>query len=111
MTTGTEETRVDGEEVKKRGLFAAQLDWKKLDNAKTAADVAEICASVLSRAKETGVHVSIAMPAEEYVQMMQLAFIAKAHGEIVETTPLNYIDRALQVMYLHLKTLAVRHRT
>ncbi|GAI97004.1 unnamed protein product, partial [marine sediment metagenome] len=38
------------------------------------------------------------------------AWLAKQYGEIEEVSPMAYFDRALQVMDLNLKNVAVRRR-
>jgi len=56
------------------------------------------------------VTLNLHIPGSAYVRVMGNAWLAKQYGEIEEVSLMAYFDRALQVMDLNLKNIAVRRK-
>lgn len=95
----------------KKGLGgSSRWHWEALKQAKTSAQFKAILAQVLEKVGDGDVTVTLHIPGSSYVRVMGNAWLAKQYGEIEEVSPQAYFDRALQVMELNLKNVAVRRK-
>jgi len=67
-------------------------------------------AQVLEKVEDGDVTLNLHIPGSAYVRVMGNAWLAKQYGEIEEVSLMAYFDRALQVMDLNLKNIAVRRK-
>jgi len=67
-------------------------------------------AQVLEKVEDGDVTLNLHIPGSAYVRVMGNAWLAKQYGEIEEVSLMAYFDRALQVMGLNLKNIAVRRK-
>ncbi len=67
-------------------------------------------AQVLEKGEDGDVTLNLHIPGSAYVRVMGNAWLAKQYGEIEEVSLMAYFDRALQVMDLNLKNIAVRRK-
>jgi len=65
---------------------------------------------VLEKVEDGDVTLNLHIPGSAYVRVMGNAWLAKQYGEIEEVSLMAYFDRALQVMDLNLKNIAVRRK-
>ena len=97
--------------LEKKGLGgSSRWHWEALKQAKTDEQVRAVLAQVLEKVGDTDVAMTLHIPGSSYVRVMGNAWLAKQYGEIEEISPQAYFDRALQVMELNLKNVAVRRK-
>ena len=65
---------------------------------------------MLEKVEDGDVTLNLHIPGSLYVRVMGNAWLAKQYGEIEEVSLMAYFDRALQVMDLNLKNIAVRKK-
>ena len=95
----------------KKGLGgSARWHWETLKQATTGEQFRAILAQVLEKVGDDDVTLTLHIPGPSYVRVMGNAWLAKQYGETDEVSPRAYFDRALQVMELNLKNVAVRRR-
>ena len=95
----------------KKGLGgSSRWHWEALKQAKTSEQFRAVLAEVLEKVGDGDVTVTLHIAGSAYVRVMGNAWLAKQYGEIEEVSPMAYFDRALQVMDLNLKNVAVRKR-
>ena len=95
---------------KKRLGGSSRWHWEALKQATTGEQFRAVLAEVLEKVGDDDVAMTLHIPGPAYVRVMGNAWLAKQYGEIAEVSPMAYFDRALQVMELNLKNLAVRRR-
>lgn len=95
----------------KKGLGgSSRWHWEALKQAQTSEQFRAVLAEVLEKVGDGDVTVTLHIAGSAYVRVMGNAWLAKQYGEIEEVSPMAYFDRALQVMDLNLKNVAVRRR-
>lgn len=95
----------------KKGLGgSSRWHWEALKQAKTSEQFRAVLAEVLEKVGDSDVTVTLHIAGSAYVRVMGNAWLAKQYGEIEEINPQSYFDRALQVMEIVLKNVAVRRR-
>lgn len=95
----------------KEGLRGtARWSWEALRQAKTNDQCKAVLAQVFEKVRDGDATLTIHVTGPEYVRIMGNAWLAKQFDEIEGISPQAYFDRALQVMELNLKNLAVKRR-
>ena len=96
----------------KEGLRGtARWSWEALKQAKTNDQCKSVLAQVFEKVGDgEGYTLTVHVTGPAYVRIMGNAWLAKQFGEIEEISPQAYFDRALQVMEINLKNVAVRRR-
>lgn len=95
----------------KKGLGgSSRWHWEALKQATTGEQFRAVLAQVLEKVGDGDVTLTLHIPGPSYVRVMGNAWLAKQYGETEEVSPMAYFDRALQVMELNLKNVAVRRR-
>lgn len=94
-----------------KGLLTVRYLWRELESAKNEEQVFSILARVAEAAGGKTVHVQLELPPEQYIRMMGNAWFAKYYKEIDEMSMRAYLDRAMAIMELNLKSLAARRRS
>jgi len=93
----------------KEGLRGtARWSWEALKQARTNDQCKLVLAQVLEKVGDSDVTLTLHVTGHAYVRIMGNAWLAKQFGEIEEINPQAYFDRALQVMEINLKNIAVR---
>lgn len=98
------------EEVKENLRGTARWSWASLRQANTAPEFQKVLADIFGKVGDGEVTVTLHIPGPAYVRIMGNAWLAKQYGEIEEINPQAYFDRALHVMEINLKNIAVRKR-
>jgi len=95
----------------KEGLRGtARWSWEALRQARTNDQCKAVLAQVFEKVGDGDATLTLHVTGPEYVRVMGNAWLAKQFGEIEEISPQAYFDRALQVMEINLKNVAVRKR-
>jgi len=104
----TEEEQPNQKRESLRGT--ARWSWEALRQAKTAQEFQAVLAQMLEKVGDGEVAVTLHIPGSAYIRIMGNAWLARQYGEIEEINPQSYFDRALHVMEINLKNVAVRRR-
>jgi hypothetical protein len=102
ITPNTKETK---------GLLNAKWLWRELGEAKSKEEIYLVLEKVTTELAGNPINVQVILAPEAYTRMMYAAWLAKSYGEITEMTMRSYLDRAMQLMELNLKNIAVKRRS
>lgn len=94
-----------------KGLLNAKWLWRELSEAKTEPQIYAVLAKVSEALAGHQINVQVELSPESYIRIMGDAWFARVYGEIDEMSMRAYIDRALQLMELNLKSIAVKRRS